>query len=145
MLVFSDAFITDLHRLDLYHYTFAGLAGLLRLEQVQDEPTLLGTENVIRAVMKITPNHLKTNSSFRRELQNYITQQVDAKHAFLASARYCTVMDELAKKMIYETLNAEMKADVDSEFTQSTKSQTGYTYHELLLFLHNTCRDYLDD
>ena len=69
MLVFNDAFITDLHRLDLYHYTFAGLAGLLRLEQVQDEPTLLGTENVIRAVMKITPNHLKTNSSFRRELR----------------------------------------------------------------------------
>ena len=54
-------------------------------------------------------------------------------------------MDELAKKMICETLNAEMKADVDSEFTQSTKSQTGYTYHELLLFLHNTRRDYLDD
>ena len=141
MSVFSQELIYDLHRLDAYDYTFAPLAGLLRMEQVDGEPILLGTEAVMRAHMSLTPNSLKVNTRFRRELTSYIDQQVEKKCAFVASARYCTTIDGLLKHMVYETPNTEMKADVTTEF----KHQKGYTYHELILFLHNTRRDVLDD
>ena len=140
MSAFDENFIQSLRDDDAYHYTFAPLAGIARMVRDATEESILETEDVLRTWSKLCPDTIRFNTAFKQELLRYTREHVGAKHMFTASARHVTVLDKKAKAAILAVLNSDMLADVKAEFHQRP-----YTYHELLAFLHNTRRDFIDD